>query len=121
MVQTLTSLARYLRCFVCAFAAVDVFFRNLHKDGNTPIILAAIREQEYIVILLLKHGANPEIKNSVRNISILAMLLAQLFTKIRQIRGTSALLEASKRGCIEICSSLIGAGSDIDYSNKVEM
>jgi hypothetical protein len=57
--------------------------------GDTPLMIAAMGGHNYLVRMLLEHGADPEIRNK---------------------GGTTALMRASARGRYETCRILIDEG-----------
>ena len=116
----------------------DVNFRD--EDGNTALMLAYSAMARYrsgpeIVSLLLKEGADPNIKNNDGNSPLLApwsnkyfnfeeverLLEAGADINIQDKRGDTALMKATKRHSPRVAYLLLQKGADPNIRNNAGM
>lgn len=83
--------------------------------GQTALMWAAAQSRPAMVRLLLEHGADPNVRSKVNDYP--RHITAEARYVWRPPSGWTALLLASRQGCLECVQALLDAGADIDLAN----
>lgn len=91
-----------VEALIAAGAKVD----TADFSGWTPLMNASVEGQTEIVSLLLKHGADPNIRIMPKGLS-------------KEDKGETALILAARNAQVEVASLLIEAGADVDMDSAL--
>jgi uncharacterized protein len=83
--------------------------------GQTALMWAAGQSQPEMVKLLLKHGAKVDVRSIVNNWQ--RQVTAEPRAQARPAGGLTALLYASRQGCLECVKALVGARADVNLAD----
>lgn len=83
--------------------------------GQTALMWAAAQQQPAMVALLLKHGADPDVRSTPNNWE--RQVTAEPRMKVLPAGGLTALLYSTREGCTECTRLLIEGGADINKTD----
>jgi ankyrin repeat protein len=92
----------------------DVNAKEVWRD-QTALIWAAAEQQPDMIRLLIEHGADPNARSKPTDWQ--RQISAERRRQYRPFGGMTALLYASREGCLECARALVDGGADPDLSD----